>query len=784
MEKRFYPDIDKGLNSEQIEQRINEKLYNFDTSVETKPIWRIIKNNVFTLFNILNIILAIALLYVKSYKNLMFMGVILCNTVISIVQEIRAKRTIDKLSMLSSIKAHVIRNGEKIEVDINKLVLDDIICLEMGSQVPADSIIVSGSCNFDESMLTGEFDPISKKVGELILSGSYVTSGSCIARVEHIGEKNYISTISKDAKKEKKIESQIMKTINRIIKFLSIAIIPIGIILYINQLSIFSNRTDLAVVHTVAALIGMIPEGLVLLTSTVLAVGIMRLSKHKVLVQELYGIETLACVDTLCLDKTGTITEGKMELFDIVPLNENDMDYVNKKILFLCNASTDENSTINAIKVKYKEEKSENFKHDINFVPFSSKKKWSGAYCDQEGSVILGSAEFILKENMTKELGERIKKVSYGKRVLLLASSKLDFNQEELPSDIKPIALILIKDKIRENAKDILNYFKKQDVNIKIISGDGVGTVSSIAKEVGVDNYDKYVDLSKVDDEKLGETATEYSIFCRVSPFQKKDLIKSMRDNGNVVAMTGDGVNDVLALKEANCSIAMASGSDAARNIAQLILLDSDFESMPNILDEGRRCINNISRSSSLFLVKTIYSAVLAVIFAFINSPYPFEPIQMTLLNLFTIGIPSFILALEPNHERVKESLWHNLIRRSVPSALTVITNILLINFISKLISLPFDISSTISIMITGTIGIAFIYRISKPLNKLRTILLIFVILGFSTGVLGFSNLFSLHPFNFWVWGIYFILLPLSIIELNILLDFFNKFVKIDNSVA
>lgn len=654
--------IDIGLTKEEVEERIKENKVNYDTSLPTKSIKTIVRENIFTLFNLINILLGVAVFCVGSYKNLLFLIVIFCNTAISIIQEINSKKAVDKLSILAQAKVNCIRDGEKQEIGINSIVLDDLLMLETGNQIVADSIILEGEVEVNESFITGESDVIYKRKGDTLLSGSFVVSGKCKAEVIHIGDENYTSKISSGAKYVKKVNSEIMKSLNGIIKIVSIAIVPIGILLFFNQLGLTENSFKNAVVNTVAAIIGMIPEGLVLLTSTVLAVSVIRLSKRKVLVQELYCIETLARVDTLCLDKTGTITEGRMEVNDIIEITKS-KEELEEILSEISSASDDNNSTIEAIRAKYKNKQKWKV---INKIPFSSQKKWSGVCFKDKGSYIIGAPEFVLREKYD-EYKERIEKYSNDYRVIIVANSEGDFIEKELPDKLEVLGFVLISDVIRKEASKTLEYFKEQGVNIKIISGDNPITVSKIAKRAGVENSEKYINMQEIKTkEQLEKAAKEYTIFGRVTPVQKKELVQALKKEGHTVAMTGDGVNDVLALKEADCSIAMASGSDATRNVAELVLLDSNFASMPEIVLEGRRTINNIERSATLFLVKTIYASILAIIFLFVNMPYPFMPIQLTLISTVTIGIPSFVLALEPNKERIKGKFLRNVISRAL----------------------------------------------------------------------------------------------------------------------
>ena len=736
-------DPESGLSDAQVQQRVQAGKVNRDASVPTKSIGRIIRDNACTLFNLINAVLAMAVLLVGSYKNLLFLGVVFCNLIIGTVQEIRAKRTVDKLSLLSAAGAQVIRGGKKQTVPLDEVVLDDILELSSGGQIAADCVIRSGECEVNESLVTGEADPIHKTVGDTLLSGSYLVSGRCRAQVEHVGTDNYIATISAGAKQLKRAQSAIMDALNRIIRFVSIMIIPVGALLFLKQLSIDGNTLQQAVVSTTAALIGMIPEGLVLLTSSVLAVSVIRLSRHRVLVQELYCIEALARVDVLCLDKTGTITEGRMELHDVVPLGNACRAQAEQALGALACAQEDGGPTMDAVRRRYP---SSSGWAAVQTVPFSSEKKWSGASFAGHGTYVLGAPEFVLRGNIGG-IEPEMARYTRENRVLLLAYADGGFVGRGLPEGLCPLALILIRDVIRPQAPDTLRYFADQGVGLKVISGDNMHTVSAIARRAGLEGADRCVDASTLKtEEELAEAAERYTVFGRVSPMQKQQLVRALKAQGHTVAMTGDGVNDVLALREADCSVAMASGSDAARNVAQLVLLDSRFDAMPRVVAEGRRTINNIQRSASLFLVKTIYATLLAVLFLLIPLPYPFMPIQLTLTSVFTIGIPSFVLALEPNRERVKGDFLRNVISKAVPGAVTIVFNVLVVSAAAFLLDIPQQQMSTMCVMLTGFTGFLLVFRICLPFNPLRVALFGFIVGGFTLCVIFLHGLFSLVP--------------------------------------
>ena len=750
-----------GLTDAEVQQRIEQGLVNHNSDIKSKSIKRIVLENLITPFNILNFVLAVLILMVGSYKNLLFMGVIICNIFIGTVQEIRAKKTIDKLSLIAEPKAHVIRNGIKQEISIHEIVMDDITFLGAGNQVCSDAVVIDGECEVNESLLTGESEPVLKQPGDHLLSGSFIISGNCYAQVEHVGKDNYAAQITNNAKYVKKPNSEIMEWTNRIIKYIGFTLIPVGISLFCKQVFISHQGFNEAIVGVVAALIGMIPEGLILLTSVVFAVSIIRLSRHKTLVQELYCIETLARVDVLCLDKTGTITEGTMEVTDILPLHDTTNEELNIALGSLIHALEDDNPTFNAVKNYCNKYDNLTCNH---IVPFSSARKWSGASFDEKGSYIFGAAEFILKDSspyrdIIEEHSEK------GQRVLMLAHSPHQIQDKELPDNIHPLAFLFISDKIRAEAPDTLAYFAEQGVDIKIISGDNPITVANIAKKAGLKTAQQYIDATTLQTpEDIKQAAQKYSVFGRVTPQQKLDLVKALKEQGHTVAMTGDGVNDVLALKESDCSIAMASGSDAARTVSQLVLLDSNFASMPKILKEGRRSINNLQRSSSLFLTKTIFSTINAILFIFLHFDYPFQPIQLTLISALTIGAPSFILALEPNKERIKGKYIVNVIRKSIPGALTMVLNIVALAVLCSFIPFNDTEISTLAVMITGFAGLLVLFKVSLPFNWIRCALFCTMLGAFIFAIFILKDLFSLATITLPMFYCFLVLAGIAII--------------------
>ena len=665
-----------------------------------------------------------------SFKNLLFMGGIICNTIISIFQELRSKKVLDKLQVVNESKVCTIRDGKEEKLSINSIVLDDVIKLELGNQIVVDSIILDGEVEVNESFITGEADTVYKKKGDMLLSGSFIVSGNCYARVEHVGMDNYTAKISANTKKIKNNSSEIMRSLNKIITTVSFLIIPLGILLYFKQLSLPGNTTNEAILNTVAALIGMIPEGLVLLTSTVLAVGVIRLAQRKVLVQDLYCIEALARVDTICLDKTGTITEGIMEVVDVVDL---DKEFDSNEILANINYQLNENNPT-GIALNNKFGKKNNFKLKKK-IPFSSAKKYSG--CEFEnGKFLVGAPEFILGDKIKKykkELDKYIKEY----RVIALVK------------DDKIISLLLLQDIVRKEAKATLDFFKSQGVKVKIISGDNPNTVYNIALKAGLDKNSKMIDARELTtDEEIFENIENYDVFGRVSPEQKRKFILALQRHGHSVAMTGDGVNDVLALKEADCSVAMASGTDAAKNVSQLVLLDSNFASMPYIVDEGRRSVNNIQRSASLFLVKTIYASVLSFIFIFLNSPYPFIPIQLTLTSVLTVGIPSVILGLEPNHNIIKGKFLHNVLVKAVPFSISIIVGVLLVNLFGNVFDLARVQVSTLTAVVTTFNCFILLYKVCIPFNLLHKVLFSLMFVSYITLFVLLNDLFGFSSFS------------------------------------
>lgn len=721
---------ERGLSAQQVQERVQTGRVNGSNEVRTKSLWMIFCTNTFTLFNILNLVLVLLVCILgKSPKNAIFVGPAVLNWIIGIIQEVRAKRTIDKLSLISAPRVTVVRDDQETEIATEQIVMDDVMVLTGGHQVCADSIVLDGGCEVNESLITGESDPIVKSKGDTLLSGSFLVSGKVTARVIHIGMDNYANKISSGAKYIKSSNSEILRALRTVIKLMSIVVVPLGVLLFLRQYLLNDTELSVSIVKMVASMSGMIPQGLVALSSTVFAIGVIRLSKHNTLSQDLYCIETLARVDVLCLDKTGTITEGSMQLRQIVPIGDYSPQVIDESLVDLITLLHDDNPTSTALKEHFRGRKSD--KELLFAVPFSSQRKWSGISL-ADGSVVLGAAEFILRDKID-EIADTLHYYSQqGYRVLVLAKSPLPMTEVALPDELQAVAYVLISDTIRKEAPDTLRFFAEEKVDIRIISGDNPITVSAIAREAGLAQCE-FVDMSTIQtQEELVEAARKYKVFGRVTPDQKLQLVKALKADGHTVAMTGDGVNDVLALKEADCSIAMAAGSDAARNVAQLVLLDSNFASMPRIVAEGRRSINNLQRSAALYLVKTIYMTLLTVLFLFVGS-YPFEPSNITLVGVATIGIPSLLLAIERNRDRVKGHFLQNAIGKALPGALSIVISVGLLQLLFKVLPDRFDLTAgqeqTVTVLVMAAGAFMELFYVCHPYN-LRHILLFLSMLG------------------------------------------------------
>lgn len=738
-----------GLSSEDVFEREQNGEINTPVDSPVKTVRQIIISNTCTYFNFIFIVIAAALLACRSFNHLMFLPIMIANTVIGIIQEIRSKKTLEKLSLLNAPHSVVIRDGKAQQVITDELVLDDIAVLSAGDQIAADAVVSQGNITVNEALITGEADEISKYPGDELLSGSFVISGSCRAQIVRVGENSFASRLTIAAKKTKRRDrAGMMKSLTTLIGVIGIAIIPIGaLLIYRQHISLGMSLTD-SIVSSAAAILGIIPEGLYLLVSVALAVSVIRLSKKRTLVHELKSIETLARTDVICVDKTGTITENKMEVTDIRPVPGNsvfDRECAEKLITDFAAAMDSDNNTIAAVKEHFNGNPA---RSAVKVIPFSSKNKYSAVRFNDGRGYFMGAPEFILRDRYSRYSDFIGKLSSQGYRVLLFAYCQ---NSNALePDGAVPLFVILLSNKIRERAKETFEYFASQNVNIKVISGDNPATAANAASQAGIPGSENYIDASTVKShEELAAIADKYTVFGRVTPDQKKTLVKALKKAGHTVAMTGDGVNDVLALKEADCSIAMASGSDVASQVAQIVLLDSDFAAMPAVVAEGRRVINNIERSAALFLVKNIFSFFLAWITIIGTFAYPVTPAQLSLINVLTIGAPSFFLALEPNTNIVRGKFLRNVLFRAAPAAITDI----LVIFGTMLFSVAFDIpqseTSTISAMLIAVVGFVMLYRVCTPFNTMRRILFGAMLSGFVLGFVFASDLFSMSPLSF-----------------------------------
>ncbi|UQS87168.1 cation-translocating P-type ATPase [Nicoliella spurrieriana] len=708
-------DADRGLSTDQVHKRVEADEINHSPKTLTKSVWEIIKINSFTLFNLINVVLAAFVIYTGSYKNLLFLVVAVVNTVIGSFQEIRSKRQIDKMTLLSRDKTTVIRDGQSIEIDPSQIVVGDVIELTRGSQVPVDGIVLTTSAlEVDESQITGESDSISKQPGDEITSASSVVSGNAKMVAVKVGAQSFVNQISAAAKDDGDSNGKMLKMINKIIQILTFIIIPLGIILFTSKVLRGSDINN-AILGTVASATGMIPEGLVLLSSMTLAVSAMKLARKRVLVRNLPVIETLARVDTICLDKTGTITSGELAFEQLVPLAGNSVDSLKQAVGAAVHSIGDDNETATALKAAMPNPGW----HATEVHPFSSARKWSGATF-ANGSYMVGAPQFVV-DQMTNEQAALVKQYAeQGNRVLAIA--KADHFDGERAVGATMIGLILISDVIRPNAEQTLSFFASQDVDINVISGDDPVTVSSIAKRVKIKDADKYIDMSTVGaNPDYGALTKQYTVFGRVTPNQKRGLIKGYQYDGHTVAMTGDGVNDMPALKQSDCGIVMASGSESAKSIANFVLIDSNFDSMIDVLKEGRRVINNIGSVASLYLIKTIYSTILTLLFIFATHDYPFLPIQLTPISTFMIGIPSFILAFEANYQRVTNQFTAKIVEIAVPAAFSIVFYVLAILFIAREWPMNYAQTSTLSVLATGVCCWIALILVSRPLNPFKS---------------------------------------------------------------
>ncbi|HEY9574179.1 MAG TPA: cation-translocating P-type ATPase, partial [Lachnospiraceae bacterium] len=719
---RFMADPRTGLSQSQVNIRKKEGYTNAPVDPPSKTTQEIIKSNVFTYFNLIFVIIAILLILVGSFRDLTFLPIIIANTLIGIIQEIRSKKVLDDLSVLNSPKAHVLRDGKVSTIPAEELVLDDIVVFTAGTQIPADATVIGGIVQVNESLITGESDEITKEKNASLLSGSFIVSGKCLARIEKVGEDSYVSKLTLEAKQAKEGEqSEMIRSLNRLVKAVGILIIPIGIVLFTESMIFSDASVRTGVVSMVAAIIGMIPEGLYLLASVALVVSVMRLARDKVLVHEMACIETLARVDTLCVDKTGTITENTMETNAMIRLHSDTYTIPeNLEILlgdFVSNMSKD-NITMAALQDFFKEVSKQKAS---NVTPFSSATKYSSlSFSDK--TYVLGAPEFVLRDQYQIWQKEIEKYSSEGYRVLVFGHYHGQVTATKpLTERVDAYALLLLSNPIRKEAPETFEYFENQGVEIKVISGDNPITVSKVAQKAGISNAQNYVDASNLKTaEDIEEAVLRYTVFGRVTPNQKRQFVSALKKSGRVVAMTGDGVNDVLALKDADCSIAMASGSDAAAQASQLVLLESDFSKMPSVVLEGRRVVNNIERSSSLFLVKNLFSFLMALFSMFTLTNYPLSPSQVSMISMFTIGIPAFLLSMEPNKNMIRGRFLTNVLLQALPAGLTNFIVVSAMVIFGNVFGVESNDVSTASTLLLAIVGFMILFRISKPMNMIR----------------------------------------------------------------
>ena len=783
-----------GLTDEQVNARIAEGKVNADENPNTRTYKQIVRENTLTFFNFLNLVLLVLVLLVGSYKNAFFVCIIIINTLIGIAQEIRAKKTIDKLAILTARKSVVIREGQKWTVPTEELVLDDVVCLKTGDQVPADARILEGSLEVNESLLTGESDNLPKNEGDELFSGSFVTSGEACCQIIHVGKDNYAAQITSEAKEFKRHNSELKNSLNAILKVISIIIVPLGALLFYKQYYIVGDTFRDSVVSMVAGVLGMIPEGLVLLTSVALTLGALVLANKKTLVQELYCIETLARVDTLCLDKTGTITEGTMCVERVEPyvstgrgetaVTESEpaesteaeaqvqtdsafMDDINNVMGNMMYVLKDQNATIDALRKRFPAKQGMTLEH---VIPFSSDRKYSGAVFEEKGTYLMGAAQFLFPEG-DEELTEKCQSYAEeGLRVLVLAHSSQNAEGTELPEGLEPLALMLLTDVIREEAPDTLAFFDSQEVDLKVISGDDPVTVAAIARRAGLKNADSYVDATTLTtEEELQDAVAQYSVFGRVTPQQKKAMVQALQSQGHTVAMTGDGVNDVLALKEADCSIAMAQGSDAAKNIANVVLLDSNFASMPHIVNQGRRVVNNIRTAASMFLIKTMFSVMLSLLTIFFGNAYPFEPIQMSLISACAVGIPTFLLAQENNYEKIDHTFLRHVFINAFPAAITITFCVFAVMLVCQNVYHSMAMLNTACVLVTGWNYMAALKTVYAPLNTYRKVIIYGMQFIFFAAAVIFQKLLSLGSLDFGMIILVFILMTFAPVLIDVI---------------
>lgn len=753
-------DLKKGLSTEEVAKQKELGLQNNYEENVAKSTKDIIFDNVMTLFNFLNFAIAVCLLFVGAYSNLAFLAIIIVNMSIGIFQEIHARNLVQKLSIVAKENVHVVRNGVQQEIDTKELVMEDIVIISAGEQVPSDMEVIDGKVEANEALLTGESDLIEKEIGDTLLSGSFIVSGQAYARVIHVGAENYAVKITQEAKVHKPIQSELVNSIRKVSKFTSWVIIPLGIILFVEAFWLRDAGIKTSVVASAAALLGMLPKGLVLLISIALTTGVIKLAKKRILVQDMYSIETLAHVDTLCLDKTGTITEGKMKVQKAIILHDKYEELFPQIIGSYLSESTDNNITMQAIRDHY--EVSNRFGAK-EVLAFSSERKWGAIEFPEIGTVYLGAPERLVDDSRLPEAVFTAQENGY--RVLMLAiAEQQPLNETKMPY-LEPLAILEIDDPIRQNAKETLAYLKEEGIDLKVISGDNPVTVSNIARRAGLPGYESYIDLStKTTEAEVREAVQQYTVFGRVSPQQKRTIVRELKDTEHVVAMTGDGVNDVLALREADCSIAMAEGDGATRQISNLVLLDSDFTTLPDVLFEGRRVVNNVTRVSSVFFIKTIYSFILSIICALTAIAFPFIPIQVTLIDLAIEGYPAFFLSFEGDKRKVFGKFLPTALKNASVNALLVVANIIAVYLIGQ--NQGFSSLDTTTLMYYLLVGISCmaVVRACLPLNPLRIFLVFSTIIGIYVAAMLFHNILEIGFLTSQTMGLFFIMMAINIV--------------------
>lgn len=750
-----------GLTEAQVLERKEKGQINVVEEKTVKSNWEIIAGNVFTLFNLYNFLIAIALMSVGAYSNLAFILIIILNISIGSFQEIHAKNMVAKLSVLTVSKVDVIRDGREKSISVDEVVLDDITILNMGNQISSDSVVIDGKIEVNESLLTGESDTIVKMPGDKLFSGSYVVSGKCYAKVEKVGKDNLAAEITLKSKKHKKVNSELLNSMRKVTRLTSFIIIPVGALLFVQAFFFRDQAIKSSVVTTAAALLGMLPKGLVLLISISLATGVIKLAKKKVLVQDLYSVETLAHVDTLCLDKTGTITEGKMKVSNVEIFNDKIMPIsIEQALSAFVNEIGDNNGTFQALKEHFNG--ADNFEVDYK-NQFSSERKWSSISFNGIGSIIVGAPERLIAKSAFEMKENMIEAQKQGKRVLLVGFSK-DIVEDILP-DIEIIAAIELSDPLRKNAKEMLGFFKGEGVTVKIISGDNPLTVSSIAKQAGLEEYESYIDLSTIkNDDEIIDLVDKYSIFARVSPNQKSLLVQALQAKGHTVAMTGDGVNDVIALRQADCSITLPEASDVAKQVSQIVLLNSDFSVLKDVLMEGRRVVNNITNVATIFFIKTLYSVMLSILNIITCTAFPFMPIQITLVDLAIEGYTSFFISFEPNGKQIKEKFLKSVLKNSFPYSVVIILNIICLYFLAPAVGIAEAKMTTLMYYMIGFTSILAVVRVCRPFNKMRVFLCTTTAIGFFVATILFRNLLHLSKLGMQELTVFLIMAILSTI--------------------